>query len=441
MEHLRIFFYSLLTFYLLVTQPVAGEEPTIPPTWTVQDAVHYALRNNPGAKAAIERIRGAGSDISRAKAAFYPHIGLSAEYGRTNNPMYSFGNILNQSAFDNSIDFNDPGVTDNLQLKALVQYRFYNGGQDQAALDAAEAKGIATELQKVALHSRIGFEVVQAFYLIIQAEETLAARNSAVKAIKVSTLVAKARYDEGDLLKADLLNLEVQLARASEDLIQTRHGLALARRGFLKLLGLTSGKVSLDQAGSARQQIPSSSGVHNRPEITAMEAMIDALEAKLRQANASNHPTADAFGSYQVDHGFELEDGSGNSWLAGLRLNYTLFDGKMTSASIQKATAGLAEAREQKRQLELAVNFEIEQARLTLQQAEERIEVTAKMVALAMESARLSRVRFKEGVILSSDLIETEKRLTDAKVHDSLARTTRNIAVADLRRARGVPQF
>ncbi len=40
---------------------------------------------------------------------------------------YSFGNILNQGAFDNSIDFNDPGRTDNLNLKAEIAYRLYNG--------------------------------------------------------------------------------------------------------------------------------------------------------------------------------------------------------------------------------------------------------------------------------------------------------------------------
>ena len=63
------------------------------------------------------------------------------------------------------------------------------------------------------------------------------------------------------------------------------------------------------------------------------------------------------------------------------------------------------------------------------------------MVEQAEESARLSRERFKEGVVLSSDLIDVENRLTDALVRRTGARTSRRIAVADLRRALGMHQF
>ena len=38
------------------------------------------------------------------------------------------------------------------------------------------------------------------------------------------------------------------------------------------------------------------------------------------------------------------------------------------------------------------------------------------MVEQAEESAHLSRERFKEGLILSSELIDVENRLTDAQV-------------------------
>jgi outer membrane protein TolC len=75
-----------------------------------------------------------------------------------------------------------------------------------------------------------------------------------------------------------------------------------------------------------------------------------------------------------------------------------------------------------------------------LQQEEERLLVTERMVASASESARLARARFKEGVVLASDLIDTENRLTDSLVSHALAKTAREIAVADLRRAVGLPQ-
>ena len=432
---------SLTLLALLLPPSLWAEPQSPPPTWTVQEAVHFALEHNPDARTAQARMSAADADIRAARAAFFPQLGVSAEYSRTNNPMYSFGNILNQGVFSNAIDFNDPGITDNLQAKAMVQYRFYNGGHDQAALDAAGERGQAARLEREAIRARLGFGVVQAFYTIVQAEDLVQARQSTAEAIGASLAVAQARFQEGSLLKEDLLSLEVQQSRAEEQLIQARHGLSLAQRGFLHLLGTPATEVRLDAAGSARQDIPAERDSNGRPERTAMAAMVKAQEAEVRQAQAGNMPTADAFGSYQTDRGTEIDDGSGNSWMAGVRLNYTLFDGQRTAAASDRAQARLSEAREQQRKMELALDLEVEQATLALNQEEERLRVTGKMVAAATESARLARLRFKEGVLLASDLIASENRLTDARVSHALATAAHRIAIADLRRAVGLTQF
>jgi outer membrane protein TolC len=91
--------------------------------------------------------------------------------------------------------------------------------------------------------------------------------------------------------------------------------------------------------------------------------------------------------------------------------------------------------------MELAIDLEVKQAKLSYHQSVQRLQVTEKMVEQAVESARLSRTRFKEGVILSSDLIDVEMRLTDARVRRSVAKANIKIAKADLRRALGLPQF
>jgi outer membrane protein TolC len=434
-----------LVFFILVLslpQPItAREKEPLPSHWTAQKAVLFVLQHNPDAQVALQRINAADADIKSAKAAFYPQLGISTEYSRTNNPMYSFGNILNQGMFSNTIDFNNPGITDTLQGKATLQYRFYNGGHDLAALDAAGQYSQATRQQQAAIRSQLGFETIRAFYTIIQAKDTLQAKKSAVEAITASLSVAHARYQEGSLLQEDLLNLQVQQAAAQEQLIQAQHGFHLAQRGFLQLLGLNGGEVRLDPIASQVPEIPVERDIHNRPELAAMALAVKAQEAMVRQARSGRYPSVDAFGSYQVDKGIELEDGSGNSWAAGVRVNYALFDGQQTTAAIDQANARLMESREQLRKMELALNFELERATLALHQEEERLKVTGTMVASAMESARLSRLRFKEGVLLSSDLIDTENRLTAARISHALATTSRIIAIADLRRAVGLAQF
>ncbi len=412
-----------------------------PQKWTVVEAVRQALKGNPDAAIARHRIESARAAISQARAAFYPRLDVGAEYGGTDNPMFSFGNILNHGTFSNTIDFNDPGVTDNLRLAATLRYRLYNGGRDQAGLAAAKAQHQARQQQQAAILSTLADQVVRSFYTIIQAKEIVAARKSAVTAITASLAVAKARYAAGDLLKANLLDIEVQQSAAHERLIQAHHGYNLAKRAFLNLLGLRLDDVQLDVEEQFPQQVPENPDGSERPEIKSLDAMIQAAEKQLARARAGYLPTADLFASYQIDQGFVNESAGGNSWTAGVRLNYNLYEGNKTQAAIAAATADLAKAKELKRKMSLDITLEIEQAQLALKQARERLVVTDKQVRLARESARLFRERFKEGVILSSSLIDAENRLTDALVHASLAKAAHKIAIADLRRAAGLTQF
>ncbi|MDD3618049.1 MAG: TolC family protein [Desulfobulbaceae bacterium] len=437
--------FSLLCgiLFLLAAPPdlfPAGPAEELPSQWTPQSAVRFALANNPETAIIRERIAAARAAVMEADSAFYPRLDLSASYSRTDNPMYSFGNILNQGEFDESIDFNAPGTTDNLNMAATASYRLYNGGSDQAGLRVAEASETASRHEMESVRARLAFEVIKTFFTILQAEDTVQARQSAVGAAAALVSVAQARCRAGDLLQADLLNLEVHHAEEQENLIQARHGLQLARRAFLNLLGLEEGTVLVDRGSPVELQVPAAPDIALRPELMAMEAAVQAAEARVRQEQGGYYPTADAFAGYQVDQGYEL-DGSGNSWLAGVKVNFNLFSGRNTAARIAGARAVLAEKKEQLRKISLAIRLEVEQASLAVEQTEQRMEVTEKMVAQAQESARLSRERFKEGVILSSELIDVENRLTGAVVRRTAARTAHRIAVADFRRACGLPQF
>ena len=252
--------------------------------------------------------------------------------------------------------------------------------------------------------------------------------------------MARTRYEAGTLLKADLLNLEAQEAGAEEDLIQARHALELTKRGFLNLLGLQTGEVVINPREPVDQSPPKTLEFSRRPEIQVLETAIIAAEAEVRKAQGGGYPTVDGFAGYQVDKGTVLT-GSGDSWMAGVRVNFTLFDGGHTQAGVATARARLSELKEQKRKTELALNLELQKADLEYQQADQRLLVTEKMVTTAQESARLNRIRFQAGVVLSSELIDVEKRLTDALVRQSAARTMRRTAIANLRRAVGLPQF
>jgi len=430
-------------FFFLVSPIVSaasGGTSGVPEVWTARNSVEFSLVHSPDSRVALQRIEMANAAVGQARSGHYPQVDISAGYGQTNNPMYSFGNILNHGAFSPSMDFNDPGRTDNLNFRAGVEYRLYNGGRDQAAVGAAEAGFARSQVEREVVYSRLAYEVVRSFHGVVQAKEMLEARKASLDAIRASLKVALARYNAGDLLKADLLNLEVLESSTSENRILAEHRLELSQKIFLNLLGLKEGPVIIDSSLDYQQQIPQERTYSQRPELQSLAHAEEAAKENLQAARGGNLPTVDGFASYQYDKGFVV-DGDGDSWMAGVKVNYRLFDGNRTGADVAKAMAELASIQATLEKVELAMDLEVKKADLNHRQAVQRLEVTKKMVAQAEESARLSRARFEEGVILSSDLIDVEMRLTDARVRQSVASTNIQVAKSDLRRAMGLAQF
>ena len=435
--HISLYVLLLLSSFATITHSETFQTPEI---WSPEKSVQFAIAHSPDSRIALQRIEMAQAIITQAKVGYYPSVQISSQYSQTNNPMYSFGNILNQGTFSPAIDFNNPGRTDNLNLRADVSYRFYNGGKDQASVEAAKARYAQSQMERETIYAKLAFEVIRSFQSIVQAQEMLDARKAALAAIHASVYVAKARFNAGDLLKVDLLNLEVQESRASENLILTEHQLELSKKIFLNLLGLKKGIVKIDPALDHKQKLPQKRTYSQRPELQGLYHAEQAAQAHLHMVQGENRPTVDGFASYQYDKGYVVQ-GDGDSWLAGVKVNYNLFDGHQASANRTKARAELATIKALRKKTELGIDLEVKQADLNYYQAVQRLEVTRKMVEQAQESARLNRTRFKEGVILSSDLIDVETRLTDALVRQSIARANIKITTADLRRAMGLPQF
>jgi len=430
---------GLLCIILLLLPEQALATGSLPQIWSASKAVAYALENSPDSQVAAARIGEAEARLWQTKAAFYPQLGLGGGYSQTNNPMYSFGNILTHGQFSPSVDFNDPGRSDNLNLTAGLQYRLYNGGRDQAHEQGADAGVAVTQAERQAVHVQLGFEVFRSFQHIQDSKNIMRARQASLAAIRSSLQVAKARFDAGDLLKVNLLNLEVQESRFQENLIRAEHDLALAKEVFLQLLGLPRQDVDISP-NQAALLAPASLDLEGHPKLQSLAAAIKAVKSEVEAARGGERPTVDGFASYQYDKG-TVYGGSGNSWIAGVKVDFKVFDGHKSDSDIALAEAKVGVLRARKHKLELALGLDFTRAQLDLEQARQRRQVTGKMVEQALESESLSKAQFRAGVLLSSDLIDSENRLTGAKVSNILAASAVELAIADLRRAAGLAIF
>ena len=413
--------------------------------WTVEEAVATSLRQHPDALAARHRIEACRAMLQQVESAWRPHLIVTGSYVQTDNALAGFIFTMNQRNFGYTMDparLNRPGWLDELEVNARVVYNLYAGGAPTAQRAAAGAGSRAAEEELRGVQQQLATEVVKALLNLRKAREAVSALEAGLRAQEASVANTRLRFEAGQVLKADLLSLEVQLARTREALSSARHAAALAARAFTFALGAEPSpdpvELAAEDPGLAALSVPGVTDFSRRPELAALEERLRLAESLVVAARAGNRPTVNAFVGAQYDQGWKFGRHA-ESLEGGLMLNLHALDGGRTAGRVRQALAELAQVREQLRKVRLGIGLEVEQARLAHADAVERLAVTSAVVAQAEESASLSRARFEQGVLLAAELIGTESRLTEVRLGRILAAADERLALVQLRRALGLP--
>jgi outer membrane protein len=406
--------------------------------WTLDRAIAHALTDNPDARIARQRIAVAQAVLQQANSAFWPQVQLQSSYTRTDHPVSVFGHALNQRSFRSTLNFNDVPDTDNLNVRGVVTVPLYAGGRNKAGREAALANRQAARQENEAVQNALAFEVARAFHTILKTRTFIDATEAAVKSFESNRLIASNRFLTGTILKTELLDVEVRLAQAREDLVRARNAHSLAERALRNLLGIEHGGFTV--AGSVPElHAPEGGDFSGRPELAAARQQQLAAEAEVRRAKAGHWPRVSAFGSVDHDRGWRF-DGDGTSYMGGVVAQWDVWDGQLARGRINEARSMLDSSYEEERRIRLAISLEVEQARLNFEEATDRLAVTEMAIAQAAESVELTRSRFEQGLAIATQLIDAETALTAARVRRAEAEADRRIAIAALRKALGLSQ-
>jgi outer membrane protein len=421
----------------VLTVVAMGVEPAAGQPLELAAAIVEARTASPTAREAQERVTAAHAMIERATAGRMPNLYLETGYRQTNQPMQVFGVILNTATFGPQLDFNAPGTVDHAYGQLALSVPLYRGGAVQAGQRGARAAAAAAEWQTAAVLDDLSLAVVRAWFAIDHAERVVEALTTSGAALGETLRVARERHARGQMLKNELLNIEVQTAQNAEQLLAARHQVALATKGLMILMGrMPHGNLERAVIGSDLFPLPVARVP--RAELAAMRAREEAGDAAVAAARAGNRPQAEVFGAVQYDKSWERE-GDGDHWMAGVRVQWTLFDGFRTRADVRSALAHRAAAAAGVAQVELQLELQVEEARLNHELAVQQLAVSERLVEQALESAEISRARFETGDLLSTELIGAETRLVEAQLRRAQALTGERVAAAAWRRAAGLP--
>ena len=410
---------------------------------TLDESVRAALENSPTLQAAESRIDSAQAMVRQAKSYYYPTVGLSATYARSDNPPQAFMMTLNQRTLnmqDPAFNPNEPDDTDNLRGSIGAQWRIFDlqrdAGKRMARLGAeASAEALA------AARNQLVHEVTRGFFGVLQAKAFSDVQAQSVASIEESLRIARERFKAGGSVRTDVLNLETQLAQAREDLIKVRNGAQLAVAALNAAMG--SEQVTLENIESPNAatfeapppECTDPEAFENRPELRAARLMRQVKEQDLKKAKGGYAPTLSAFGSIDEDSGnasdFE------HSYMAGVMAEINIFDGARTRAAVQAAQAELEAAKADEQKARLNLKLDLTQAFLGTRDSWERLDVTRRSLESAQEAQRIIREQYEQGAADISILLQTQVGVTAMQTRNVAAQYDYLIALSNLKRAKG----
>ena len=319
-------------------------------------------------------------------------------------------------------DFNNTTSTDNLALSLGAQYMLFDFGR--RGLDARMARDSAEIARMVlrGLQNDLVHQVTAGYHGVLQAAAYVTAQEESVQTLMESRRVAQERLQAGGALQTDVLNLDVQLSRANDDLIRARNGVKLAIAALNTAIGhemasATNMPAALTGPGARPRETDDPAVIQSRPEMQAALLMSKIRESGYTKARRQYTPTLSVFGT--LDWNSDVSTDFENSYMVGAQAQVAIFDGFRRRAAVTAAAAQARAARSEIDKVANQLRLDLTTALIKAGEAWERMETAKKCTESAEEALRITRERYQSGAADIPELLTAQTGLTGTRTRTS----------------------
>jgi outer membrane protein TolC len=156
-------------------------------------------------------------------------------------------------------------------------------------------------------------------------------------------------------------------------------------------------------------------------------------------ARSGYKPTFEAYAGYEARSSLFTPDLTSDlhGWIAGVQLNWDLFDGRRTEGRIKEARARKDQAEIQVEDTGRRIELEVRTAYSNFREADEVLKSQQKVLEQADEALRLASARAGAGTATQLDVLSAQTALTEARNTQIQALHDYAVARARLERAVG----
>ncbi|MBD2489524.1 TolC family protein [Aulosira sp. FACHB-615] len=408
--------------------PTKPEEVQIQKTvpLSLTQALELARRNNRNLQVTILELERSRAALRESQASLFPSLDI-------NGNVTNSGNGFSSNSSQPSTSFNGT---------AQLNYDLYTSGNRQAVIKEAEEQLRIDELDVENQSREIELNVKTQYYNLQQADEQVRINQSAVANAQASLQDAQARERAGVGTRFDVLQAQVNLANAQQDLTNSLSDQQIARRQLGTLLSLpqsvditAADAVALVGLWQPTLEQSIVEAFQNRPELRQQIAQRNISEQQRRQAIAQVRPQVSLVTSYNLLDRFNDTASVTDGYSIGLQASMNLFDGGAAKARAAQAKTNIAIAETQFANQRDQIRFNVEQYYTQLRSNLDNVQTSAVGLEQAREALNIARIRYQAGVGTQTEVIEAENDLTRAEGNRVTAILNYNRALANLQRA------
>jgi outer membrane protein len=411
---------------LAPARPAPAFVPDPAKTYTLPELVNLAEQNNPETRVAWENAKARAADLGISKATLYPTLAAVAIAQTARDNLFFAPNYYRQT-----IDTFSPALE--------VDYTIFDFGRRLQDIAISRNNLLAANFLFNDTHRRIIFQVMAAYYRVLNSKGQLDAAEANLKNAQTVQQAAEARLENGLATLPDVLEARSAAAQADYDLqaavgaSEIAHGdlatsLGVSPVGPLQVESIQALTIPDDLTVTVEASIDHA--LAQRPDLMQRVAELRAAGAEVKAAKTAYLPTLRVEGAAGLAKNFSEQDQaagvySANQefWNARLSLNWTLFDGWARENRLARARADQKQAAADVDAMRDQVENEVWSAYSTARTALRQQKAAAALLEAASASYNAALQSYTYGVRSQIDVVSAQRALAAARTADVSART------------------
>jgi len=429
---------------LIAATAVAGENA---PVLTLDKAIARALEKSPMLNSAKLGVNEASHRQEAARADFFPKLSSDYSYTKLDDPpemrfVSTQSTPLQSLVMGNKVEVGPGSV---YKFRAGMVQPLFTGGAlfnqyrlEQLGVDVAKAR-------RMIVQEDIVLNVKAAYFTVLKAVKMRIVAAQAVEQIRSHEQMARNFFEQEMIAKNDLLEAQVRLAQARQDLIRADNGVAISKASLNTVLhqDVNEPVEVADAATDTPVRIALADcqvlALQNRPLMKQIDFTIQQAERGVKLANSSYFPKSYLLYNYNMQgdepgvSGSEFQKAA--SWDVSVSLHWTFWEWGKTYHQVGESRVKMQRAQEVRKEIVDGINLEVKSAFLETGETHENIVVARDAISQAEENFRIYKERFDQQVATTTDVLDAQTLLSQARMNYNNALCDYNIARAKLEKA------